>query len=486
MLRDLIKPFRCLGRNTGVLLGTFALIGQAAEPDLAFVRVSPRAPRYLELSDGRPYIPIGLNLIAPDGALGPGEASGLQRMDEWMGKLAVHGGNYIRVWLSSPFWDVEHERSGAYDEARARRIDALLAAARRHGLRVKLTLEHFREMSDHPRQRWANKPLHLVAHGGTATNVADFFSGQASRDRFKAKLAWYAKRYGDKPTVFGWELWNEINAVATDSERYLPWTEAMLAELHRLFPRNLAMQSLGSYDTGRARDLYCRHSLLPGNDVAQVHRYLDLGASLEVCHGPVDVLAADAVREILRCDPKRPVLLAESGAVEPRHSGPFKLYAQDKSGIILHDVLFAPFFAGAAGAGQIWHWDAYVDRNNLWHHFARFAAAVKDLDPPAEAFQPVQLAHPRLRVSALVGQKTVVLWCRDAQNTWQTELEQGQQPAVLEGLKLDLAEVGKAARPARAEIYNPWTDRWAAAKLDHNVVDLPAFSRSLVVRLKGE
>jgi hypothetical protein len=32
----------------------------------AFVRVSPRDARYLELSDGRPYIPIGLNLIAPD------------------------------------------------------------------------------------------------------------------------------------------------------------------------------------------------------------------------------------------------------------------------------------------------------------------------------------------------------------------------------------------------------------------------------------
>ena len=30
-----------------------------------YVRVSPRDPGYLELSSGRPYIPIGLNLIAP-------------------------------------------------------------------------------------------------------------------------------------------------------------------------------------------------------------------------------------------------------------------------------------------------------------------------------------------------------------------------------------------------------------------------------------
>jgi len=147
------------------LLGT-ALVGLAAltlpasvlagaDSLGAFVRVSPRDPRYLELSDGRPYIPVGLNLIAPDGARGPGETNGLARMDEWMQQLAANYGNYIRVWLSSPFWDVEHERAGAYDEARARRVDQMFATARGHGLRVKLTLEHFREMSDQPRQRWA-------------------------------------------------------------------------------------------------------------------------------------------------------------------------------------------------------------------------------------------------------------------------------------------------------------------------------------------
>ncbi len=66
----------------------------------------------------------------------------------------------------------------------------------------------------------------------------------------------------------------------------MAWTAFMLPELHKAFPKNMAMQSLGSFDTDRARDVYKRHSTMPGNDLAQVHRYLDLGAKLEICKGP--------------------------------------------------------------------------------------------------------------------------------------------------------------------------------------------------------
>lgn len=456
-----------------------------AETGLPFVRVSPRDSRYLELTDGRPYVPIGLNLIAPSvGARGADASAGLQQMQQWMERLAQNRGNYIRVWLSSPFWDVEHEKSGVYDEDKAKRIDALLALARQHGIRMKFTIEHFRSIEGKPRQRWAFKPLHHVSQGGTATNLTDFFGGQASRDRFKQKLAWYAHRYGDNPTIYGWELWNEINAVGGGD--YLAWTEYMLPELHRLFPQNLAMQSLGSFDHDRVRPSYQRLSRMPGNDVAQVHRYLDLGASLAVCHGPVDILAANAVRELLATQPNRPVILAESGAVEPSHSGPFKLYAKDPEGTLLHDILFAPFFAGAAGPGQCWHWDEYVDRNHLWYHFGRFATAIKEVDPPAEAFQPVQLPHSRLRLYALNGKRTILVWGRDSQATWQTELAEGKTPEILSGLRVDLRPVLAQRRAPRASAYNPWNNQTRPLRVESGSVVLPDFARSLVLRVEFE
>ena len=468
----------CLRIHRTVITLTAFLTGvipiYAADEAMPFVRVSPRDSRYFELSDGQPYIPIGLNMIAPPG-------NDLAGMEAWLEKLAANGGNFIRIWLGSPFFDVEHERSGVYDEERAKRIDALLAVAREHDVRVKMCIESFRHFGTRE-QSWSAKPLHLIENGGPAKDIADFFDGERSRAQFKRKLAWYADRYGSDPTIFGWELWNEINAVAGGD--YMAWSEIMLAELHRLFPDNMAMQSLGSFDTDRVRERYQRLATMPGNDVAQVHRYLDLGASLEVCKGPVDVLAADGVRELLAAEPGRPVILAESGAVEPSHSGPFKLYERDRAGIILHDVLFAPFFVGAAGPGHIWHWDYYVSKNDLWWHFARFSEAIKGIDPAAEAFEPMMLEHPRLRVYVLKGKRMLLLWCRDTQNTWQSELAEGKAPEVLRDTVLDLAGLGqKIAR--RARVYDPWSDKWTETNFDGNSMRLPQFSRSVVVHLRA-
>ena len=456
-----------------------SLDARAAEPaaGTAFVRVSPRDARYFELTDGSAYIPIGLNMIGPGRS---GTEDGLRVMDHWMQKLAENGGNYIRVWLSNDFWDIEHQKAGEYDAEKAKRIDAMFELARRHGVRVKCTIEHFREIDPGDvRQRWASKQVHHVSRGGTAATMDEWITNEASRAQFRAKLAWYQKRYGDQPMIYGWELWNEMNAIRGRGD-YMGWSAAMLSELKRLFPKNLAMQSLGSFDAAGVRKTYQRLCIMPGNEVAQVHRYLDLGAALEVCQGPVDVLAADSVRELLAMKPNRPVILAESGAVEPRHTGPFKLYANDKAGTILHDVLFAPFFAGAAGPGQCWHWEQYVDRNNLWGVFRGFSEAVRGIDPPAEIFEPLMIEHPRLRVYVLKGKRTTLVWCRDTQNTWKTELQDGLPPEVLKDVAVSLKGLLPAGAMVRA--YDPWSNVWSPMTVNSDLVRLPPFSRSIVLR----
>ena len=440
-----------------------------------YVRVSERDSRYFELDDGAPYIPIGMNLIAPP-------KGDMAVMDEWFGKLAAQGGNFVRIWLGNPYFDVEHAKSGEYDEEKARHIDALLASARRHGIRVKLCIDSFRHLGE-GQQAWAAKPIHHVRNGGAATNMAEWVDSPVCRRAYKAKYDFFAKRLGSDPIIFGWELWNEMNAVMGGDIR--GWTAEMLPELHQRFPKNLCMQSLGSFDRAANRRTYEQLCLMSGNDVLQVHRYLDLGADLEICRGPVDLLAADAVRELQAFGVRKPVLLAESGAVEPKHSGPFKLYGEDRDGLILHDVLFAPFFAGAAGPGHIWHWDAYVAKNDLWRHFGRFAEVVKDLDPPAEDFQARQIGHPRLRVLALCGKRTVLAWCRDPQVTWKSVLAEGRAPEVLRGVSVALPAPSGGGK-AKVTVFDPWTGEKTAPKTEQGAIRLPDFSRSLVVRIECE
>jgi hypothetical protein len=387
------------------------------------------------------------------------------------------------VWISSPFWDVEHERCGIYDEKKAERIDGLLRLARKHNIRIKLTIEHFREI-DPTRgytKTWSLKPLHHVSSGGPARSIDDWFDGQPARRMFEKKLDWYADRYGNDPIVFGWELWNEVNAVRGGD--YMAWSEHMLGELRRRFPKNLVMQSLGSFDNDGKREQYRRLALMPKNDVAQVHRYLDLGARMPVCHGPVDMLTAEAIRELLAVEPGRPALLAESGAVEPNHTGPFQLYEKDDAGVILHDVLFAPFFAGSAGCGHCWHWNVYVDQNDLWWHFGRFSRAIEGIDPAAEQFEPMMIEHERLRAYVLKGKTTMLLWCRDKETTWQSELARGEPPREVEGAVVDLQDlVPKGTGVARS--YDPWQDHWQDGSVNNGQLELPPFTRSIVARIQ--
>ena len=122
----------------------------------------------------------------------------------------------------------------------------------------------------------------------------------------------------------GWELWNEINSVSFSEgiAGELEWTREMLPIVKSYFPHHLVMQSLGSFDNEKYQEWYMDFSSLSNNEIAQVHRYLDPGATWDICQAPMDSL----------------------GAVEAHHSGPSKLYESDTLGVLLHDLIFAPFF----------------------------------------------------------------------------------------------------------------------------------------------
>ena len=259
----------------------------------------------------------------------------------------------------------------------------------------------------------------------------------------------------------------------------------MLPRVHKMFPKNLVLQSLGSFDMENRRADYRYINELPANDVAQIHRYIDEHATLDVCTAPMDILASNAIEELRSYNICKPMLLAEVGAVLPNHTGPSDLYPLDKEGTLMHDALFAPFFSGAAGGGNHWHWDVYIDKNDLWYHYARFNETVKDINPLHEGFVPLKLYHERLRIYVLAGHKTILAWCRDRENDWKSELMEGKKPEELLRQKVDFTSLVATNAVKKVSVYDPWQHQWKKAE-KNSVVSLPAFKRSVVIKIEKQ
>lgn len=449
------------------------------------VRINQSNPQYFEL-DGNPFVPVGINLCFP--RFLKEESAVLDYYRTHIESLAANGGNFIRIWLGAPFFELETKREGQFEPGQLSHIEAVVAMAQAAGVKIKFTLEHFRstdripQAESFPGAASFVKSVYSRANGGSFENVAEFMTDDAGRQVFLRKLDFLSERFADSPAIMAWELWNEVNCTGP-REQWSRWTEEMLPELKKRFPHHLVLQSLGSFDNSISAEAYGWLATISGNDYVQAHRYLDPGAELEVCRGPVDRLCADVIEELRRLGSGKPVILAEAGAVEWRHSRPSHLYSADSQGMILHDVLFAPFFAGAAGPGQIWHWEEYMIPKNLWWHLRRFANAIEGIDPGAERFRPVMKEQNQLRYYILEGLGHTLIWCRDKNNTWESELEKGRSPETLSSVQLEL-EMFTGSPVARAEYYSPWTDSSGALSTAENRVTLPDFTRSLVIRLQ--
>ena len=461
---------------------------QKTPDDSSFVRVSKIDPRYFELSNGTPYIPLGPNICFP--RLIIDEKLGFESIEIMYKNLAKYGANYTRVYLASDFFEIENQKQGVFNESQMKRVDKVLSLAKQYHLRVKLCFEQFRFLKDttkrFPGSASFQKPIYHVDNGGSFKTPDEYFNSEKGKEVYMNRVRFIVNRYKNNPIILGWELWNEFDAVeiAGKNQSLIDWTKDILTRVHALDSNHLVMQNLGSLDRDAAIPLYKSVDTIQNNDVATVHRYIDLGAKFKVCHGPMDILASDAVKELQKFNLHKPILLAETGAVEPHHAAPSKLYLKDTTGIILHDILFAPFFAGSAGSGQSWHWKEYLERNNLWYHFGRFNEAIKGVNPLVENFQPSEFTIPECRAYVLSGQKTTLVWCRDAGSNWQTELIENKKPYEVH-TSIPLSKLGiKAKNIKSVHVYDPWKNTWSKIKVVDNKIKLLGFTRSIVVKIQ--
>ncbi|MFW5803417.1 MAG: hypothetical protein ACOCWJ_05820 [Verrucomicrobiota bacterium] len=466
-----------------------------------YVQVSTLDSRYFAFTNGDSYCPVGINVCWPvyyelsKGTEFETTAAratlGVEDFRRWFEALAAAGGNFTRIWCSAPALNTETERASVLDLSQFARLDAIVEMARQYDIRLKLCLEHFRTIEPgspyHAFRRTHpafGKEIHAPDGAPGPANIQEWFTSPRWRDLWLKKVDAYTARYGDDPTVMCWELWNEINACkVSDWAAPRDWTQAMLPELKKRSPRNLVVNSLGSFDSENKVPNYTDFHM-DEMEFQQVHRYLDQGASLAVCHTDPVELSRDAVRRTRR--PDRPILLAETGAVNDNHTGQFRYYRVDHAGLLLHDFIFAPFFEGAAGCGHSWFWEHYIEPHNLWHQIKPMRELVDGVQLDAEGFQPVDLSTDQAWLLALAGKSHILLWARNRADRWDHVLRDNIAPAPVPTIRLDLSDLG--LQNGSATLINTWSEDGCTSAnplpVSNGILPLPSFTHGRAARIR--
>ena len=208
-----------------------------AVPAAQFVSIAQNGRYFCRGQDSAAFYPVGGNMECWDCVLGEqqrgGElpsrapANGTYEYDRWFRQLAAAGGNYARVWINVPtgLWTelapnitVQAEGGqttlpggglGHFDMASGWRIDHLLSSAERYGIVVLISIEMSRTQSSSG-EFWTWSPYSRRG-GGMLSNATDFFSNEIAMVAFEARLRYLVARFSHSPSLFGWELFNEVN-----------------------------------------------------------------------------------------------------------------------------------------------------------------------------------------------------------------------------------------------------------------------------------
>ncbi|MBI1334763.1 MAG: cellulase family glycosylhydrolase [Armatimonadetes bacterium] len=337
-----------------------------------FASVSTVDKRYFVTTGGKSFYPLGANVCW-------GGDGGTFNFDKWIPKYAEQGCNYFRIWLS-PHWTTfgveqpglakDGKGLGQFSLENLWKIDHVLALARKYDMKVKLCIDSYNMLRDRDGYPSWEDGVFNIANGGVLHSPAEFWQSPEMDRFYVQKLQYLVARYAADPTVFSWELWNEI-----DISRDMPldlakdWHQRMARELHKIDPyHHLVTTSFGN--SMGVKDI----DLLSDIDYIQTHNY----------NSP-DVVSQVAIQQSRKGNWGKPHYVGEIGA----DSGGPRI-DDDPEGLQIHDPLWISVCMGSSGAAQPWWWDNLIEPKDLYPLFGSVAKFIKGIEWDKEAFRQTQ------------------------------------------------------------------------------------------------
>jgi hypothetical protein len=352
----------------------------AESANAGFVRVDPAHPHYFAYDNGERFLPIGVNM-------GWWNVDAIQDYTKWLDHFAAESGNTIRLWMADWAFGIEWNDTGLGDYSKRMRqawlLDEIMRLAGERGIKVILVLNHHGQFSQSVNPEWDQNPYN-VKLGGLLDAPEDFVSNAEAIAYFQQRMRYIIARWGADPNLLAWDWWNEYNFTPISDVEMRPWlakTDDFLDE-HDI---NHHLTTL-SGPAGPTSAVWQE----PGTDVVSVHVYTD--------QDPLQFVP-DLSAQYDAAVPDKPLLLEEFGYSTSEESAD----SNDKTGIHLHNGLWATLFSGLGASGMYWWWDSYIEPLNLWTHFGAITRFLAGIDVAQFIPAPATVTASPGREVAAVG-----------------------------------------------------------------------------------
>jgi hypothetical protein len=342
-----------------------------------YISVAPEG-RYFVDEAGQGFIVIGENdAVSWPGLVTLVDRSSALSTERYIMDLREHGVTVSRIMLGyaeQPFSYLENP-VGSFSPSIVQFWDDFFPMAEEHGLYLLLTpYDTFWQA-----RNWARYP-YSASMGGPCEEMHDWLTDRACIDAQKNRWRFVIDRWGDSPSIFAWDIMNEIDiwweASPEEVKAYVDEMAAFIREyeMERWGKAHmLTVSSAAANPTGKLGEIIYQHPLL---DFANTHQYL--GPAVNDPGGDT-ISAAPAVAQstaqsLAAITDSRPYFDSESGPIDGWIAD-FDVDAEYH-----HNMAWAHLMAGGAGVGMRWpysfpHWIMPKLRDNLLG-VARFASTV--------------------------------------------------------------------------------------------------------------
>lgn len=342
--------------------------------------------------NGKTFFPVGINIAIPEHPVGlwyGSQTFGTFYYRSMFDKLKANKSNFIRLWLDIyrgfsligyDYQDHHNYKFNDYNQKDAWQVDTIIEYARANNINIMLTLFDSHTWSNTPDtdNSWDNFNPYNFIHGGMLSSPYYFPSNQDAIKQQKQYINYVIARWGYANNIMAWELWNEVGQVKTsltqsrniqDSINYfthLPIWHDTIASFIRKIGNNRHIIT-----TSYSKNCVNYNGIFNSMDLVQGHFY----QLVDISRHPTTNYITTYLSHIDSYSISgKPFFAGEIGYWDTTN---YNMNTVDPNGVQMHNILSASIMSKDCGIPPFWHWEDYINKQNLIHRL-KGVGAIKD------------------------------------------------------------------------------------------------------------